>query len=97
MHDASKTGAGALLLQRATAQTPWVTIAVWSQSFKGPQTRWTTTEQEEYALVIPLTQKWRHWTTGLHITAFTDHQAATYLFTKDPNQISARDVKDQVL
>jgi len=93
MHDASGLGAGAILAQRASPTDPWRTIAVWSQAFKGPQTRWTTTEQEEYALVMPLTQKWRHWTAGISITAFTDHQAATYLFTKDPNQISSREAR----
>ena len=93
MHDASHDGAGALLLQRPDRTAPWTVVAVWSHRFDGPQSRWTVTEQEEYALVHPLTRKWGHWTGAVHITAFTDHQAAVHLPTKDVTQITGREAR----
>ena len=73
--DASIVGTGAVLTQGGRP------IAFESSKFSAAETRWTTTEQELWAVVHAL-KTWRCYLEGIPFTVITDHNPLVYLHTQ---------------
>ena len=73
--DASGIGLGAVLLQNGRP------IAYESRKLSGPETRYTTGEQELLGVVHAL-QTWRCYLEGVHFTLVTDHKPNTFFQTQ---------------
>ncbi|KAG9393907.1 Zinc knuckle [Carpediemonas membranifera] len=72
MTDASDVGCGAVLLQDGQP------IAFMSHAFSAVQTRWSTTEQEAYAIILAV-QRWRKFLSWTHFTIRTDHRNLLFM------------------
>ncbi len=74
--DACDFGIGAFLFQHIDGVDR--TIAILSKSFSGPQRRWSTAEQEAYAIYYSL-MKWEHLLRAAKFELRTDHKNLTYM------------------
>ena len=96
VHDASTEGAGAVLMQQATADGPWHLCDAWSKRWPPGYEKHSITELETRAIVEPIDGPWRHLLTFQEFTAFTDHSACTYLLTKDDHRLSKHEERSRV-
>ena len=74
--DASQHGMGAYLFQLVDGKE--VPIEFLSKSFTHEQSRWSTPEQEAYAIYYAL-RKWEHLLKGIKFTLQTDHKNLIYV------------------
>jgi hypothetical protein len=74
--DASMNGIGAYLFQKVDGKE--VPIEFLSKSFTREQTRWSTPEQEAYAIFYAL-RKWDHLLCDIKFTLQTDHKNLIYV------------------
>ena len=90
--DGSKEGGGAVLMQRESVNDSYYVVAYWSKRYSTKESRRSTTDLELRAL-LGCIEAWKHWLKGHKFTALTDHQALTYLYTKDQSQRSTFEEK----
>jgi len=93
LHDASTTGAGALLLQRSSRDVPWQLVACWSHKFDPREAQWHTTDQEEFAICEPILHHWKNIIGTTNLIAYTDHEPATHLLTKSWTQLTNKEAR----
>ena len=84
--DASMTGLGAVLMQRVNGKLHPIAFA--SRKTTGPESRYTTTDQEMLAIIWSL-KHFREILFGYPITVFTDHQPLIHM-CKDTKNIKGR-------
>ena len=71
--DASKVGVGAALEQQH--QDQWRPVAFWSRKLKDAETRYSATDLEWMAVVIPVTRVWHWMLEGVPFKVLSDHKA----------------------
>ena len=83
--DASKVGVGAVLLQlRAGVECP---VAFVSQKFSDEASRWSTIDQEAYAVYFAL-QQWSGYLRGQQFVVQTDHKNLVYVAKSDVGRVA---------
>ena len=79
-------------MQRESVEDSYYVVAYWSKRYSIKESRRSATDLELRAL-LGCIEAWKHWLKGHKFTALTDHQALTYLYTKDPSQRSTFEEK----
>jgi len=83
--DASTKGIGAVLLQRGGAHGEQP-IAYLSRSFNSTEQRWSTIEQEAFALFFAI-KNWSHYLDGRHFVVETDHRNLLWMSTSETPKV----------
>ena len=88
--DASNTGLGAILTQKANKNEPFHAVAYKSRTLKDAETRYSTTEREALAIRWGV-KKLRHLLLGAHrFKVVTDHKPLTFMFNKTHGDLPPR-------
>ncbi|MFO0003049.1 MAG: Ty3/Gypsy family RNase HI domain-containing protein, partial [bacterium] len=83
--DASKLGVGGVLLQPVDGAERVVAFA--SKKFSDESTRWSTIDQEAYAIYFAL-QHWEGYLRGQQFVVQTDHKNLMYVMKSDTGRVA---------
>ena len=80
--DASLTGLGAVLVQRASSNEPYQAVMYKSRSLKEVETRYSATEREALAIRWAAKKLRKYLLGAPHFKIVTDHKPLEYMFSK---------------
>ena len=88
--DASLTGLGAVLVQRASRNEPYHSVMYKSRSLKEVETRYSATEREGLAIRWAVTKLRKFLLGAPPFTVVTDHKPLEYMFNKTTGDVPPR-------